>query len=80
MTMPANDDDECIEEWPINGRAGKLRAPDCEPGVRMLRIVAFGIGAVATLYLLVVLGMLMSWRQRALAQGQLQEHLGEGPL
>jgi len=46
----------------------------------MLRIVAYGIGAVATLYVLVSLGVVMSWRQRALAQGQLQEHLGEGPI
>ena len=36
----------------------------------MLRIVAYGVGAVATLYLVVVLGVLMSWRQRALAEGR----------
>jgi hypothetical protein len=39
----------------------------------MLRIVAYGVGAVGTLYLVVVLGVLMSWRQRALAEGRYRD-------
>ena len=43
----------------------------------MLRIVAYGGGAVATLYLVVVLGVLMSWRRRALAEGRFRDGLPE---
>lgn len=43
----------------------------------MLRIVAYGGGAVATLYLVVVLGVLMSWRRRALEQGRFHDDLSE---
>jgi hypothetical protein len=43
----------------------------------MLRIVAYGVGAAATLYLVVVLGVLMSWRQRALAEGRWRDDPNE---
>jgi hypothetical protein len=43
----------------------------------MLRIVVTGIGAFAILYLAIVIGALMSWRQSALTQGWLPGDFGE---
>jgi hypothetical protein len=58
---------------PANGAAMANR------GLRMWRTVVYGIGAVAVLYLAIVIGALMSWRQRALRAGRLPGDFGETP-
>lgn len=60
-------------EWPIDGCVSRLAREIAESEMGMLRIVAYGVGAVGTLYLVVVLGVLMSWRQRALAEGRYRD-------
>lgn len=64
-------------EWPNDGGVGRLAREISKSEMDMLRIVAYGGGAVATLYLVVVLGVLMSWRRRALAEGRFRDGLPE---
>jgi hypothetical protein len=59
-----------LSRFPVLGCCGLLMGGNSDAGTGMLRIIGYGTGVAAVCYLAIVLGVLMSWRQRALREAR----------